>query len=811
MTRAHVGPAWAFVLAGVVGLVAHPAALSAQRARAVRSVEIAPADARIQVGQQQVFLANAYDAGNNPISTAVFRFLTSDPRVATVDANGIALGVSPGRVVITARTGTGAAARSAPATLVVTAATAAGAPAGAAPRSADPTPPVVAPPTAPVHPVPGRPTGPGYAAFDRQPEGTGPAEGLVVRPLRVTLVRGESRQLEYSAVNADGQPAARVPIVFSVLPPGEGIVSVDSIGFLRAAGTVGLATVRAVVPGNARLVPKQISVDVRADTVRFARSEQWLTVGSVDTLRVEVPAQERAINVWGEFQFSSSDPSTVRVSPLLPVVTALAPGEARILGESPYFGIATTVRVLRPVAFLAATPADSQVTLAMGATLPVAVRPLAADTSVVTDAPLRWTLPDTNVARFDTATRTLRAVRSGDTRLAVSAPAVRDSSVARSWAIHVVAGGISVARTRLGMGQGERAPVLVQLLDDRRSPIGPTTDIRWTSSADSVATVTGGEIRALRPGHARLTARTPWDSTLTVDVYVAGQLLATVQRAGRWDLYTFGADSAPRLWPVTSDAVVELEPAWSPDLTRIAYVAAPPERPASLDLYVADADGAEPRRLTADSATVGAPVFVRPAGDRLVFQSNRGGTLQLYSIGRDGTGRATLGTRGVPNSRPDVSPDGSKVLFVSLRQMPGTPRNYDIWEVGIDGTGERRLTTSRSAEDSPVFAPDGRSFYYLRDDGGSPPGRRVYRQSLDDATGATAQALTPPGVYVRAFTIDADGRRFVLTTSERVRGLGEVTHIQLFDPATGVMAPIKVGATEQISAPAFRPRTPQPR
>ncbi|HMA46414.1 MAG TPA: hypothetical protein VKP11_04325, partial [Frankiaceae bacterium] len=541
-----------------------------------------------------------------------------------------------------------------------------------------------------------------YAAFDRQSAGTGPAEGLLVQPLRVTLVRGESRQLDYTAVNADGQPAERVPILFGVQPGGESIVTVDSMGFVRAAGTVGQATVRAVVPGNARIREKHIAVDVRPDTVRFARTDLWLTVGSVDTLRVEVPAQDRAMNVWGEFQFSSSDASKVRASPLLPVIAALAPGEARILGESPYFSIAATVHVFRPVALFSATPADSELTLAMGASLPITARALAADTTAVPEAPLRWTLPDSSVARFDTLTRTLRGIRAGETRLAVSAPATRDSSVERSWRIRVVAGGLAVARNRIGLGSGERMPVVVQLLDDRRRPIGPVTDLRWTSTADTVATVTDGSIRGLRPGHARLTARSAWDSTVTLDVYVADQLLASVQRGGRWDLYGFGADSVPRWSPITQSPAVEMEPAWAPDLTRIAYVAAPPDRPTSLDLYVADADGADPRRLTTDSATVGAPVFVRPSGDRLVFQSNRGGTVQLYVINRDGTVRTRIGTSGVPNSHPDVSPDGSRVLFVSLRAIPNVSRNYDIWQVRLDGTGERRMTTSPRPEDSPV-------------------------------------------------------------------------------------------------------------
>jgi hypothetical protein len=803
MMRDRVGPAWAVALAGVMAVAFHPDAASAQRGPRVRTVEITPADAQIQVGQQQVFLANAYDAGNNPIATAVFTFTSSNRSIATVDANGIAVGLGRGTAIITARTGTGALAKSATATLTVAA------PGAVIPQAAAP--PAGPPAAAPLHPVPGRPTGPGYVAFDRQPPGSGPAEGLVIRPLRVVLVRGESRQLEYNTVNAEGQNAERVPIIFSVAPGGEHVVSVDSLGFIRAAGDTGRATARAEVPGNTRIQPRQVAIEVRGDSVRFARTEVWLPVGTVDTLRVEVPAQGRPINVRGEFQFSSSDEAKVRVAPLQPVVTALAPGTARILGESPYFNVGIQVHVLRPVAFFAATPADTALTLAMSATLPIVVRALAADSSVVGEAPLRWTLPDTNVARFDTTTRALRGVRAGETRLAVAAPATRDSSIERIWRIRVVAGGLAVPRSRVGLGLGERTPVTVQLLDERRQPIGPATNLRWTSSADSVARVADGQIQALRPGRARLTARTAWDSTITVDVFVAGLLLAPVQRGGRWDLYTFGADSVPSLVPVTQDASVELEPAWAPDLTRLAYVSAPTDRPTSLDLFVANADGSDPRRLTFDSATVGSPAFVGPSGDRLVFQSSRGGTPQIYVINRDATGRRALAGGPNPNSQPDVSPDGRKVLFVSLRQFPGAPRNYDIWEMNLDGTGERRMTTSPRPEDSPFYASDGRSFYYLRDDGGSPPSKRVYRQSVADSTGATAEPVTPAGMFVRAYSVGPDGTLLVLTKLQSVRGMGDVTQVVLFNPATSAAVTIHVGAGEQLAAPTFRPPTPQPR
>jgi Tol biopolymer transport system component len=799
MMRFSVGPAWARALAGVLMVAVLPGVASAQRAR-VNTVEISPPDAQIPVGQQQVFLANAYDRANNPVATATFTFESSNRAVATVDANGIAVGVSAGIAIITARTGTGATAKIARATLTVVRATPAGPavqPQGASGAAA---------PTAP-RPVAGRPTGPGYATFDYQPDGSGVAEGVVIGPQRVTLVRGESKQLEYKAVRDDGENAARVPIIFSLAPGGERLITVDSVGFIRALGDTGRAIVRAEFPGN-RFQARQVSVEVRGDSVRFQRAELWLPPGTVDTLRLIVAGQDRPLNLRGEFNFSSSDESKVRVSPLRPVITTVGPGVARITGESPFASVSVQVHVLRRVVAVAATPADSVLTLAMGSTQAVTVRPLAADSTVVTEAPLNWTLPDTAIVRFDTVTKTLRAVHTGETRLGVAAPFGRDSFTTRAWRLRVVAGGLAVSHHRLGLGVGERVPVTVQLLDDRRQPISSATNLTWTSSADSTARFVDGAVQGFRIGHARLTARTRWDSTVTADVFVSGQLLATGQRAGRWDLYEFNADSQPRFVPITNDAAVELEPAFAPDLTRIAYVSVPPDRPANQEIYVANADGSDARRVTFDSATASGPVFVRPNGDQIVYQSNKGGRSQLVIINRDGTGRRQLTQGEVPNTQPDVSPDGRKILFVSLRQPPGGSRNYDVWEMNLDGTGERRLTTSPRSEDTPRYAPDGRSFYFLRDEGGSPPTKRVYRQSLTDSAGTTAQPITPVGMFVRGFGVSGDGALLALTKLETVRGAGEVPQLVIFNLATGMQMPVRVGTGEQYSAPVFRPATP---
>jgi hypothetical protein len=505
----------------------------------------------------------------------------------------------------------------------------------------------------------------------------------------------------------------------------------------------------------------------------------------------------------------SSDTSKVRVSPVAPVVFAVASGTATVRAQNAlYPDITVVVNVHRPVARLLAGSPDSVLILASGGSARLAVRAAAADSSTIAEVPLRWDLSDTTVARLDTAARVLQGLRTGEARLTVSAPVAGDSSISWSWRVRVVAGGLAISRPRLALGIGESTPISAQLLDERRRPVGPAPQLTWTSSSDSVARVADGAVFGAGMGRARLTARAPWDTTVTADVSVVGDLMAPELRNGRWDLYMFPRADPARAYPLTQDNALEADPAWSPGLSQVAYVAAASPTATTFDLYVANADGSDPRRLTNDSAVVRSPSFVGPSGDQIVFESNRRGPAQVYLINRDGTGRRQLDPGPSPNTSPHVSPDGRKVLFVSLRETAPRQRHYNVYEMNLDGTGERRVTTSARPEDSPAYAPDGRSFFYLRDEGGTPLTKRVYRQDL--ATGV-ATPVTPPGVFVRDFSVSADGSTLVLTILQSdARGL-QASHVALLGIATGQLTPFTIPGADRVAGPVFRPATPQAR
>jgi len=121
-----------------------------------------------------------------------------------------------------------------------------------------------------------------------------------------------------------------------------------------------------------------------------------------------------------------------------------------------------------------------------------------------------------------------------------------------------------------------------------------------------------------------------------------------------------------------------------------------------------------------------------PDGKRLVFQSDRDGKPQIYTIGIDGKDPQRLSNIGVKEYHPDWSADGKKIVFVSDRD--GNP---ELYKMNIDGTAQTRLTTSPFREYNPQWSPDGKKILYYYEKGDNKD--QVY---IADNDGKNAAKLT---------------------------------------------------------------------
>ena len=101
---------------------------------------------------------------------------------------------------------------------------------------------------------------------------------------------------------------------------------------------------------------------------------------------------------------------------------------------------------------------------------------------------------------------------------------------------------------------------------------------------------------------------------------------------GQFDLYVIREDGSEPV-QLTDDEVVEHEPSWSPDGSRIVFAAG--EDDLSQDIYVMDADGSDVRRLTDWEGLDFLPVW-SPDGRWIAFSSDRDATAEQRAANRSG-------------------------------------------------------------------------------------------------------------------------------------------------------------------------------
>lgn len=227
-------------------------------------------------------------------------------------------------------------------------------------------------------------------------------------------------------------------------------------------------------------------------------------------------------------------------------------------------------------------------------------------------------------------------------------------------------------------------------------------------------------------------------------------------RNGREQIYALNVAEPDRVVRISRLPGIAMDPAWSPDGRSVAFrwfnPAVGADAPA---VYVADADGEDPRLLVENAAMPdwspdgrsiafanldvdhrgisvvevhrtlsGGPADVRivtetdghipeeapdwsPDGTRIAFTSHRSGSSDIWVVDADGTDvRDLTGDAVALDTSPDWSPDGARIVFGSDRDSE--PRaGGDLYSIRPDGNGLRRLTT-QGQNYGPVWSPDGR-------------------------------------------------------------------------------------------------------
>jgi Tol biopolymer transport system component/DNA-binding winged helix-turn-helix (wHTH) protein len=306
-----------------------------------------------------------------------------------------------------------------------------------------------------------------------------------------------------------------------------------------------------------------------------------------------------------------------------------------------------------------------------------------------------------------------------------------------------------------------------------QTPVWTVEGVAWTRDGSSViyAAREGALFHLWRVGvhgeHAPVRIEVAGIEAVSPATAWSTDRLAFSKSVDDEDIYRFEIGGGAR--PIARSTVKDTNAQFSPDGRRIVFCSA--RSGDAIELWVADADGARPERLTRGPGLWQCSPSWSPDSHRIAFDSRAAdGSWHIWTIDADGGTPQPVTTAIGDQVRPTWSRDGQWIYFTWKQ---GTAK--DIWRTRGPNQPFERVTSGGGGGGRAWESTDGTGVFYQRTEGDSP----LYFQPL--VGGAPRQQIAC--VTGSRFSVGPQGIYYV--PCQTVGSLDRHIPVRLLNLATG--------------------------